>query len=178
MSLNATTLYNAMKNGFDTLVASKPPEELTAQEFHDDLASTLNNYFTNNMVVNFSWTGVQVAPPFNPDPITSFTASISYISFSLSPVSNTTLWGIDIATQISGGILTCDDVTFIIVLPSLINIPVVVSDLSNKTNYEETLTQVASDIISTVTTMVNPTPTPGTRLGGVYTGTAVMISIT
>lgn len=180
MAMVASAMVSAIKTEMDALVAAlgSNPENADPADFADAFDTAVSTYIQDNCVINYSWSATLPATPFTPDPTVSFTASVSFPSFSIGNAPDINAWALLLQTAIMGGIISPDDVTFLLPpMTFLLTGPLIITQ-SGETEYVAALTSVCTEIINWIKTLINPTPVAGTHL--TYTTPtpgAIMVSI-
>lgn len=164
MAMIASAMANAIKTKMDTVTAGlgDHPENASPSDYADAFDSAISTYIQDNCVINYSWAATDPTP--TPDPTVSFTASISFPSFSIGNAPDINAWALLLQNAIMGGIISPDDSTFLLPPMSfLLTNPLVITQ-SGKTEYLDALTSVSTEIINWIKTLINPTPVAGTHL--------------
>ena len=164
----ASDLKDLIRSRMDT---EQPDNVITAQLV---FGTALKDYLEKNCEITYGWVGVSPPPPSTPDPVVTFTAKPTWITFPLAPALNFNAWILSLGTIIQTAILIPDDDTFLL-SPLTLGIIPIVGVQSGKTDPDEAMLDICTQIINGIKLMINPVPATGTHT--VYTGSATMSNI-
>lgn len=162
--MTGSAMANAIKSKMDNVTSGlgDHPENANPSDYADAFDSAVSTYIQDNCVINYSWAATDSVP--TPDPTISFTASVSFPSFSIGNASDINAWALLLQNAIMGGIISPDDSTFLLPPMSFLLVSPLVITQSGKTEYLEALTSVSNEIVNWIKTLINPTPVAGTHL--------------
>jgi hypothetical protein len=168
--ISAAGLYSAVKDALDTYNAGDYQNEKSNPQHMAKMAKAMKDYLEANAVFTYSWAGVM--PPSVPDPVVSFTSTISFSSFTI--VSPQTLSGLasQIVASVATGLLSTPD-GFVLTPGTLLSLPLTLPSVSSPDGALKTC--ITDPVYAWFVTLINPTPRTGTH--GSYTGSAVMTLI-
>ena len=168
MAMVPADLKDAIKTAMDS---EKPDNAIDAQKVFGD---ELSKYLIENCEIEYAWVGADPVP--SPDPVTSFIATPTWITFPLLPVPSFELWFVSLSTLIQTAILEPEtSVPPFLLTPLTFGIVPMVGVQSGLTDPDDAMLDVCEQIIDGIKLMINPIPATGTH--GSYIGTASMISI-
>jgi len=168
-------------------LATKIKTALSSVNDQPDAISKLSNaikeYIQDNCELSYAWVGIAPGPVT--DTVTSFTASLTFTSFSLSVTDLPTAagavnsLGLSLGANLAGGVVT-PPVGFALSPPYLIPTPLSPLTASQATTQNDAINHLVEEIISGVKNMANYSPillgAHGTFLAPPGTG-ATLISI-
>lgn len=172
----AQDLADDIKSAMTVLnnVLGDHPENANPSDYADAFDNALKNFIQDNCQVIYSWTAVNSVP--NPDPTTSFQASVNYASFSVGNQTDINAWSLAVSNQVLGGVITPDDSNFVVTPGSfLLTTPLVIPQ-SGLTNADAAMLYACDKIVTWLKLLINPVPVSGTHLVQ-YVGTGIMTSI-
>lgn len=169
MAMDANLLKTEIQSKFN-------PAPDNADDANRLLGEALRDHIINNCEITYAWVAVDSATG-TPDPISSFTATPSYVSFLLTPSADFRTWFISLSGAIQTAILNAETQAppFVFPLPLTFGIIPLIGVQSGLSDPDAALLDVCNQIITGIKKMVNLSPNPGTR--GTYVGTASMASI-
>lgn len=166
MAMVASVMANTIKTEMDNVTAGNiNPEDANPVDYANAFDSSISAYIQDNCIINYSWAATLPTTPFTPDPVISFTASVSFPSFSIGNAPDINAWALLLQSAIMGAIITPDIYVPPFILPSmafLLTNPLTLTQ-SGETEYLASLTSVCNEIVSWIKTLINPTPVPGTH---------------
>lgn len=165
MAMIALAMANAIKTDMDSVTAGYAnPEDAVASDYADAFDGAVKTYIESNCQIMYSWSATLPPTASTPDPVVSFTASVSFASFSIGTPTDIASWGALLAAQIIGGTIAPDDTSFILPpMTFLAGLPLVVTQSGEGSNYLLALTHVCGEIINYIKSLVNTVPVPGTH---------------
>ena len=163
MGLSAASMkndiLNALKSGADTA-------EKANKKFGD---ATLKN-ICDNITITYGWAAVSPPPASSPDPVVTFTASVSG-GGTLTPSASFPLMMIKLATLIKGLTITVAAAGFVIAPLTFNSAGVLTVVMANEDNQNDAMEHFCAQIItSIISTFPNPAPAAGAH--GAFTGAA------
>lgn len=132
----------------------------------------VNEYCTDNTDINYSWVAVNSNP--SPDPVTSFIAHPSWVSFELVPAPDLSAWALSLSLIIQTSLGVPEDSTFLLTPLTFGVVPIVIVP-SGLSDPDAAMLDVCTQIINGIKLMINPVPATGSH--GQYIGTATMLLI-
>jgi hypothetical protein len=175
MSISGSAMAAAVKAKFENIVNStdwtNSAELPTASDFQAAFGDGIKEYLESNVSLSYSWIALMPSPANTPDPVTSFTAKLSYSSFSIDVPSSFATWVTSIQNAVLGASIVPDDSTFLLSSPSLLTVALSIAKGG-------TMLDICNEICSWLKTCINPAPVSGSHLlFTVPSPGAIMISI-
>jgi len=163
MPLIPIAMANAIKTEMDNVTnGNTNPEDANPADYGSAFDSAAKQYIEDNCLIVYSWIGIMPGAPPVPDPIVSFTASVSFPTFTVGNPPDINAWGPMLQGAIMGGLISPDDSSFVLPPMSfLVTAPMVVTHSNEGNDYFLALQSVCGEIINSLKTMINPTPYPG-----------------
>jgi len=177
MAINKTDMAQEIIDAM-AAVPFDPDNQPSPQDYMTEFGTAMKTYLENNLEVSYSWTATTPPPASVPDPVTSFDASVTFPTFTLTSPADISLFGPMIQLQLAGAIITPDDPTFILPPGTFLPVAPIVVTQSGKDNTKDAIEFLCDQVIISLKTWINPTPIPGTHLTFVTpTPGAIMTSI-
>ncbi len=171
MAMIASDMKDSIKAEMDSVESGSEPS-VYASAFD----SAVSTYIEDNCEINYSWTATDAVP--TPDPTVSFTASLSFPSFTIGNAPSIEAWSLLLQTAIMTAIIVPDDSAFL--LPPMIFLltsPLIIPQ-SMLTDPDEAMEFACDKIVTWIKLLINPVPVPGTHLTyTIPTPGAIMLSI-